>query len=263
MATFASLLNTLPDPNNPIGEGGQAGGTDGPGFKSIKFTSQAPVQISRTNSGRVITRQIAGHKWGVSITYNPMTRDQFEPIFSFLLQRKGRLNPFYVQLPNQYTARDSAFAACTAVQSNLIKNEYALTRGMDYMVQDNHDTTVDGSSNVTKSPKPGDMFTISNSKDSLHTKIYRVTRVMTNTTYWTGLVTADRPTNTSERGIYFTPNLQRDVGVTDVNGTDVGDGIMVYKNPKIRVILNKDIQEYSLGTNNLYTFSLNLEEAQA
>ena len=81
MATFASLLSTLPDPNNPIGEGGQAGGTDGPGFKSIKFTSQAPVQISRTNSGRVITRQIAGHKWGVSITYNPMTRDQFEPIF--------------------------------------------------------------------------------------------------------------------------------------------------------------------------------------
>ena len=37
MATFASFLNTLPDPNNPIGEGGQAGGTDGPGFKSIKF----------------------------------------------------------------------------------------------------------------------------------------------------------------------------------------------------------------------------------
>jgi len=106
MATFASFLDTLPDPNNPTNDYGQPSGTDGPGFKSIKFTSQAPIQVSRTNSGRVITRGIAGHKWGVSITYNPMTRDQFEPIFSFLLQRKGRLNPFYVQLPNQYTARD-------------------------------------------------------------------------------------------------------------------------------------------------------------
>ena len=259
MATFASFIDTLPDPNNSTNDYGQPSGTAGVGFKSIKFTSQAPVQVSRTNSGRVITRGIAGHKWSVNITYNPMTRDEFEPVFSFQLQQKGRLNPFYVQLPNQYTARDSAFAACTAVQSNLIKNEFALTRGANYMIQDNHDTTVDGSSDVTKSPRPGDMFTILNSKDSLHTKIYRVTRVMTNTLYWDGLTGNDIPTNTSERGIYFTPNLQRDVGVT----SSVGDGIMVYKNPKIRVILKNDIQEYSLGTNNLYTFSLNLEEAQA
>ena len=37
----------------------------------------------------------------------------------------------------------------------------------------------------------------------------------------------------------------------------------VYTNPKIRVILKSDVQEYSLGTNNLYTFALNLEEALA
>jgi len=30
----------------------------------------------------------------------------------------------------------------------------------------------------------------------------------------------------------------------------------------IRVVQTSDVQEYSLGTNNLYTFSLNLEEAQ-
>ena len=253
MATFASLLNTLPDPNNPIGEGGQAGGTDGPGFKSIKFSSAAPVQVSRTNSGRVITRGIAGHKWSVSITYNPMTRDDFEPVYSFLLQQKGRLNPFFVQLPNQYTARDSAFA--THVASNTPTNEFALTRGVDYMVQNGHDTTTAGSpAEVTVSPKPGDMFTITDTNDSLHTKAYRVTRVMNNVSYWTGLAGNDIPTDTGERGIYFTPNLQRDVAINQS---------IIYHRPKIRVILNKDIQEYSLGTNNLYTFSLNLEEAQA
>ena len=48
MATFSSLLNILPDPNNPIGDGGQASGTDGPGFKSIKFTSTAPLGFQYT-----------------------------------------------------------------------------------------------------------------------------------------------------------------------------------------------------------------------
>ena len=258
--TFASLINTLPDPNNSIADDGggdsdNTGYTAGPGFKSIKFTSQAPVQVSRTNSGRVITRQIAGHKWSINITYNPMTRDDFEPIFSFLLQQKGRLNPFYVQLPNQYTARSSAFV--THVTNNTGSsgptNEFALTRGIDYMVQNNHALT-QVSGEVTISPRPGDMFTITDANDSLHTKAYRVTRVMTNTSYWTGLTGNDVPSDTGERGIYFTPNLQRDVSI---------DSFIVYLQPKIRVILNKDIQEYSLGTNNLYTFSLNLEEAQA
>ena len=98
------------------------------------------------------------------------------------------------------------------------------------------------------------MFTITDNTDSLHTKAYRVTRVMTTGLYWAGLTGNDIPTDTAERGIYFTPNLQRDV---------LAGKTIVYHQPKIRVILNKDIQEYSLGTNNLYTFSLSLEEAQA
>ena len=44
---------------------------------------------------------------------------------------------------------------------------------------------------------------------------------------------------------------------------DVGDNsTLTYINPLIRVVQTSDVQEYSLGTNNLYTFSLNLEEAQ-
>ena len=36
----------------------------------------------------------------------------------------------------------------------------------------------------------------------------------------------------------------------------------VFKNPLIKVILNNDIQQYSLNTNNLYQFSVNLDEVQ-
>ncbi len=59
---------------------------------------------------------------------------------------------------------------------------------------------------------------------------------------------------TSQRIVYFTPPLQRDVA--QGAGCDFG-------NPNIRVILKSDVQSYSLGTNNLYQFSLKLEEAQA
>ena len=240
-----SFTDRLPDPNWTIdttGAGHATSYTAGPGFKSIKISSKAPIQVSRTNSGRVITRGIAGHTWKIGITYNPMTRDEFEPIYSFLLQKKGRLNPFYVVLPNQSTSRNALFN--TYANSNTIRVDGALNAGVEVMKQDGHEDNP-----LTTQPQPGDMFTITNSVDSLHTKAYRVTRVTNNTNYLTGSQPA-----TDERYIYFTPNLQR---ATADNST------INYTNPLIRVILTKDIQEFSLGTNNLYTFGLQLEDAQA
>ena len=246
MATFTSFLDILPDPNNPIGDGGQAlatgsGGVAGPGFSKVSFTSESPTQVSRTNSGRVITRRMASQRWDINITYNPMTRDQFEPVFNFLLMR-GRLNPFYVQLPNQYTGRVSAFATHTA--SNTPTAATALNQGAIFMLQAGHHAT------QTTNPKPGDMFTIVDTNDTLHTKAYRVTRVMIRDTHHT---THSNPA-TTERIVYFNPPLQK--AVTS------GSGIEYYQ-PLFRVIMKGDVQQYSLGTNNLYTFGLTLEEAQA
>ena len=246
MATFTSFLDILPDPNNPIGIGGQSlatgsGGTDGPGFASVQFSSEAPIQTSRTNSGRVITRSIAGHKWNINITYNPMTRDQFEPVYSFLLEKNGRLNPFFVQLPQHMLSRNTAFASANPT----ITTATTGSKGAGYILTAGHNTT------ESTQPQPGDMFVIQDSNDSLHTKAYRVTRVMGNSTYNSAI--HSQPT-TSQRIIYFTPHLQRDVaqGAT----CDFGG-------PYIRVMLKNDVQSYSLGTNNLFEFSLNLEEAQA
>jgi len=243
MGAYTSFQNILPDPNNRYGEGGQATGTTGPGFASIDFSSEAPIQVSRTNSGRVITRSAAGHKWSINIKYNPMTRDEFEPIYSFLLAQKGRLKPFFVQLPNQYTSRNAAFTSYTS--SNTPTAGTALNAGSEFMLQAGHSAT------QTTTPKLGDMFTITDTNDSLHTKSYRVTRVMTNADYHSGL--HSQPT-TAQRIVYFTPALQRSVS----SGAGVD-----YHQPLIRVILANDVQSYSLGTNNLYQFSLSLEEAQA
>ena len=246
MATFTSFLNVLPDPDKPIGIAGQSlatnsGGTAGPGFASVTFSSEAPIQLSRTNSGRVITRSIAGHKWNINITYNPMTRDQFEPIYSFLLEKNGRLNPFFIRLPQHLLSRNTAFATANPT----ITTASTVSKGTGYMTQAGHSTT------ETTQPQPGDMFVIQDSNDSLHTKAYRVTRVMGNSTYNSAV--HSQPT-TAQRIVYFTPHLQRDVA----QGATCDFGA-----PNIRVILKNDVQSYSLGTNNLFEFSLQLEEAQA
>lgn len=245
MATFTSFLDILPDPSNPIGLGGQAlatasGGTAGPGFASVTFSSEAPIQTSRTNSGRVITRSIAGHKWNIQVRYNPMTRDQFEPVYSFLLEKNGRLNPFFVKLPQNANSRNAAFTSADAT----ITTATTGTKGAGFILQAGHNTT------EATQPQPGDMFTISDSNDSLHTKAYRVTRVMGNSTYNSAL--HSQPT-TAQRIVYFTPHLQR----------DVAQGATCDYTPLVRVMLKADVQSYSLGTNNLFEFSLNLEEAQA
>ena len=244
MASFSDYSNILPDPNNPIGDAGQtlavvSGGTAGPGYASVQLSSEQPTMIDRTNSGRVVARALVGHKWNIQIGYNPMTRAQFEPVYNFLLHKRGRLRPFYVSLPQYAAPQDASFASFVQGATLLVNG--AQTAGVDNF-------EISSVTPLSGAPSPGDLFTITDSSDSNHTKAYMVTRVETNANYQQG----DQPSSSQYR-IHFTPGLARSV----TNGSEV-----VFDNPLIRVILAQDIQEYSLGTNNLYSFSLRLEEAQ-
>ena len=69
-----------------------------------------------------------------------------------------------------------------------------------------------------------------------------------NSTYYSG----ESQPSASQYRIYCSPNILYDV-------TD--DSVLNFESPEIRVIQSGDVREYNLGTNNLYSFSLNLEEA--
>jgi len=232
----------LPDPNNPIGAAGQNTGTVGPGYKTVSLISSSPIMKTRTNSGRIVARAIAGHSWKIKIGYNPMTRLEFEPIYNFLLNRRGGLKPFYVSLPQYRTPQDSDFASYAAAGTGAtIQTTAGAASGATSVMIDGLSTT------ISNSPEAGDLFTIT-STDINHLKTYRITQVETNTTYASD---SARPA-TNERLIHFIPGLQK---ATAINST------VKFHNPLIRVILSTDVQEYSLNTNNLYSFSLALEEA--
>lgn len=238
MPSFSSFQNVLPDPNNNIGYAGQAAGTAGPGYASVKLSSDNRTMRTRTNSGRMISRAIAYHMWKINIGYNPMTRAEFENVYNFLIRRRGSIEPFFVSLPQYRTPQDSNFATFAA--SNNMEATGTLAAGATSALIDH--TSLSGT------PRPGDMFTISGT-NSNHLKAYMVNRVETNSDYDS---TAARP-DADEVRIHFTPGLAKQVE----NNDD-----FVFHNPLIKVVMTNDIQEYSLGTNGLYQFSLQLEEVQ-
>jgi hypothetical protein len=247
MGAFTAFNNRLPDPNWGVNEAGHGHASDyveGPGFASVKLDSNQPVAFSRTLSGRATTRSIAGHNWKINITYNPMTRAQFEPIYNFLQERRGRLKAFEVVLP-QYDSPQQTLGVASGAQLTIKGNILA---GATNFTADNH-------SHITNSSlKPGDMFNFQDPANSNHKKVYQVTRVLNNTDYLTG---GTRP-GTADRIYYVTPSIERSVEDTD----DVNTPKLITTNPVFRVVQASDVVSYSLNTNNLYEFSLSLEEVQ-
>lgn len=243
MPVFASFSDLLPDPNNKINNAGavDATGSAGPGFAKIKFTSDNTTQVSRTISGRGVTASPSYHKWSFDISYNPMTRDEFDPVGAFLESRRGRLNPFYVILPQHAKPKDATFAAYATANPNGITAAVSTSAGSPTLM-------MNGFTAISGSPSPGDFFTITDASDVNHKKAYKVLRVEDNGTYQTGTTA---PTLNTQRRVWTQPPISRSVSA---------NAIINFVNPRFRVIQKGDTMEYDLDTDNLYQFSLALEE---
>ena len=173
MAQFTDFTNIRPDPNNSIGWAGQSttssseGAAAGPGFASVSLTSQQPTIRDVTNSGRILGRAIAAHKWKIKIKYNPMTRAEFDPVYTFLLQRRGPLNPFFVSLPQYRVPKDSTFATYAASTNLEVASGIAAGATSALIGRSGYSNT------TNKTPFPGDLFTL-NATNSNHKKVYMV-----------------------------------------------------------------------------------------
>ena len=243
MPTFTTFSDLLPDPNNKINNAGavDATGSAGPGFAKIKFISHNTTQVSRTISGRGVTAYPSYHKWSFDISYNPMTRDEFDPVGAFLESRRGRLNPFYVILPQHARPKDNTFATYAAANLNGITAASSTPAGSPTLM-------LNGFTAVSGSPSPGDFFTITDSSDVNHKKAYKVLRVEDNGTYQTGTTP---PAINTQRRVWTQPPISRTISAAS---------IINFVNPKFRVVQKGDTMEYDLDTDNLYQFSLSLEE---
>lgn len=243
MVTFSSFSDILPDPVFKITDAGSldtVNGNAGPGFASVKLSSNKDTQVSRTISGRGVHRESGSHHWEISINYNPMLRAQFDPVEAFLESRNSRLNPFYVILPQYSKPKDSTFASF--LSTRVMSTTAAYNAGVSNMM-------IGSNAVIQGNPKPGDVFNIIDPTNTNHQKAYRVTRVETNTLYQ---ASTTQP-STQQKRIHFNPPLERNVS---------SGSVVLFINPKFRVVTKGDVLEFDLNTDNLYSFSLSLEEIQ-
>lgn len=248
MAFFSVYQDTLPNPSNSIAYDGSAsantGSAAGPGYASVKISSNFKTMRDRTNSGRLISRSKAAQNFSISISYNPLTEEEFTPIYSFLMEKQGMLKPFFVPLPQYDNPQDSTFASGGFTFTIPTLTSAASPQ---ILVQSTN-TSPDYNSGTDGTLRPGDLITFSDPNNSNHLKAYKIVRVETNANYLTGTQPA-----TNQLRLTVSPPLQRAVS---------NQATMIYTNPRVKVVMKNDVSAYDLKNDNLYQFSLNMEEVQ-
>lgn len=125
-----------------------------PVFNTVNLQSQSPTLVSEAASGKLQARQIAGQRWVFTASYPPLTRSEFAPVSAFIMQQRGRLNTFTIEIP---VVSDSASSATGTLAAN-----GSVTAG-------NTSITVDG---LTGTLSVGDLV-----KFNGHDKVYMVVAV--------------------------------------------------------------------------------------
>ena len=240
-----AVQDTLPDPNYGRRFDGSTSSpaTTGPGFAQVKLTNDQRVLTSRTNSQRVLARAIVGQKWKIDINYNPMTQAEFAPVYAFLLAKQGPMNSFFVSLPQYRTVQNSAWETVLSTENNVISVAGAVTAGKSEIIIDSANPTTIGAD--SKYPMPGELFTFTDSADATHKKAYMITTVEHADGHQ-----GSQPSSDTIR-INFSPPLAKNVA---------NDAVVNFSDPLVKVIMPQPLSTYTLNKDNLYSFSLKLEE---
>jgi len=155
-----AVQNTLPDPNNKINAAGEidANGTAGPGFSSVAVTSQQPITVNRSNSGLAFRSVSKFQKFSTSISYNKLTKTEFNVVYSYLIERQASLEAFFVELP-QYGNTGAGSKEITA-DASAGTNQLTLANTTNINV--------------------ADLFSVTIPSDDTHVKVYKVTKINNN-----------------------------------------------------------------------------------
>lgn len=174
-----AIQNTLPDPTNKINAAGEidSSGNAGPGFSAVTVTSKQPISINRSNSGLAFRNVSKYQMFTVNISYNKLTKEEFNVVYSFLLEKQASLEAFFVQLPQ--------YGNTQAGTKNIAANASA---GVNQL-------TLNNVTNIV----PGDLFSVTVPTDDTHVKVYKVTKI--NSSVITITPQLQRPINTASSGI--------------------------------------------------------------
>ena len=174
-----AIQNTLPDPNNtitPSGESTGSGAVAGPGFSAVTVSSKQPISLNRSNSGLAFRSVNKYQNFTVNISYNKLTKEEFNIVYSFLLEKQASLEAFFVQLPQ--------YGNTSAGTKNITSDASA---GANQL-------TLANTTNIS----PGDLFSVTIPSDDTHVKVYKVTKIVSSVVVITPQL--QRPIDVSNSG---------------------------------------------------------------
>ncbi|HAI40389.1 MAG TPA: hypothetical protein DCM40_20940, partial [Maribacter sp.] len=180
------------------------------------------TQITTSHSLQRMATSRGGQRWLIKFTYPPMSREEFNPIWSFLIKQRGRFNAFTLALPNHETLSPLPLAT----GSNVLKINKDVGAGENILDIKNF------TANTTGVIKAGDYFRIASS----------------NKTY---IAVEDYNSNANKRALVTTyPSLVQPISENDI----------VTFEPVFRVSLVNDNMTVSIPSDTTRNFSVEFIE---
>lgn len=190
-------------------------------FKSMNWQSNNNIVTTETLTNKIFSKDIGGHYWSLTLKSTALTRDDFDPIWTFLVQQKGSFDTFTL-VPPDIGSTKGTFNNSSG--NNLPVATAASVGATSVFI------TPSGSGTL----KSGDLIKFNN-----HDKVY----ILTGNATLSNSVTA-------ELGIF--PALN--VALT-------GSHRMITEDVPIKVRLNNDVQTYSTGINNVFEYEVDVRES--
>ena len=154
-----------------------------PVFRTVNLQSQSPTLISESASGKIQARQIAGQRWSFTASYPPLTRTEFAPVSAFIMQQRGRLNTFTIELPIVSDSASSATGTLAVNGAVTSGNTVIATDGMtgtltvgDMVKFDNHDkvymvVAVSGANMTSMTVEPPLAESVANDEEIIYNNV--------------------------------------------------------------------------------------------
>ena len=186
--------------------------------QNASIGSEQNTIVSVTTSGRVQTRQIDGQKFTLTLSYPPMTRQNFAPIKAFIMKQRARLNTFTIIPP--------VISNAQGVATGTISVDGTISAGATTC-------TIDGMTLSTNGIlKAGDYFRFTGQE-----KVYMAVADLNSDGYGEGTLTFEPPlrSNVNDDVALIYDNVDFTVSLTnDVQEFDVG--VQEYFNYEIDLI---------------------------
>jgi len=194
------------------------------GFTALDLQSNTKSRLTESVSGRTQRIKSGAQYWSFKLKSPPLSRSDFNAIFSFIIQQDGQVEAFSVTPPVISSTTGTASGTVTVADVNTA----------DPLMSTSAGSVSVGVSGGTGTLKKGDMIKFSN-----HDKVYMLT------------ADVDLDGSTVDQVSFYPPLVESVVG---------GTTTITYNSVPFKVFLEKDEVGYTLQTDGLYRYEIRVRE---